>query len=151
MRFIHIITLLLLTRLAPAQTSIDATQADLSITLTQESPWKFAQDVLRGERPPLRIEGDVRFASDINWLVDHVHWDIEEDLSKTLGDAPARALAAAARRVLDALREFSPPAFVAGWSGRAAAGRQAGGPDQATGASGADGSGPGTDEIAEPR
>lgn len=97
-----------------AQASPDAAKADLSITLTQDSPWALAQNAWRGERPPLRIEGDASFASDINWLVDHVRWDIEEDLAKILGDAPARALSALARGVLAALREFPPAPFGAG-------------------------------------
>ena len=142
---------------AEAQTSLDAANADLSITLTQESPWELAQNAFRGERPPLRIEGDARFASDINWLVDHLRWDIEEDLSKVLGDAPARALAAAARRVIQALREFSPPSFGAGWASRAAAAGRADAAGQAVGAgqAGAKGaaeeSGPAAGTAAGPR
>lgn len=79
---------------------------DLSFELAETSPWALARIALRGERPPLRIEGDVLFASDINWLVDHVRWDIEDDLSRLIGDAPARALGRAAQSALQALRRF---------------------------------------------
>ncbi len=84
--------------------------SDLTLELTEDSPWELARAALRGERPPLRIDGDVQFASEINWLVDHVRWDIEEDLSRLIGDAPARALGALAQRVVRALREFAPGA-----------------------------------------
>jgi hypothetical protein len=41
----------------------------------------------------VRIAGDVQFAAEINWLVEHVRWDLEEDLSRLIGDAPAHAMA----------------------------------------------------------
>jgi ubiquinone biosynthesis accessory factor UbiJ len=65
---------------------------------------------LRGDKPPVRIAGDVQFAAEINWLVDHVRWDLEEDLSRIVGDAPAHAMGEAARRVALALRQFARPA-----------------------------------------
>jgi ubiquinone biosynthesis accessory factor UbiJ len=83
---------------------------DLTLTLTEESPWQLAQAALRGDKPPVRIAGDVQFAAEINWLVDHVRWDLEEDLSRIVGDAPAHAMGEAARRVALALRQFARPA-----------------------------------------
>ncbi|MDO8278797.1 MAG: hypothetical protein Q7T63_11800 [Burkholderiaceae bacterium] len=80
--------------------------ADLSLTLTEESPAGLAQAALRGDKPSVRIEGDVQLAADLNWLVDNLRWDIEEDLSRLLGDAPAHALAGGARRLAQGLREF---------------------------------------------
>ncbi|MFO1244973.1 MAG: hypothetical protein U1E71_07310 [Ramlibacter sp.] len=80
--------------------------SDLTLVLTQDSPWELAQAVLRGDKPAVRIEGDVQFAAEINWLVDHVRWDVEEDLSRLMGDAPAHALGQAARGMTRALRQF---------------------------------------------
>jgi ubiquinone biosynthesis protein UbiJ len=80
--------------------------ADLTLTLTEASPLAMAQSVLRGDKPALRIEGDVQLAAEINWLTDHLRWDIEEDLARILGDAPANTLAQTARRMAAALREF---------------------------------------------
>jgi ubiquinone biosynthesis accessory factor UbiJ len=82
-------------------------QPDLTLTLTEESPWELAQAALRGDKPPVRIVGDVQFAAEINWLVEHVRWDIEEDVSRIVGDAPAHAMGEAARRMLQALRQFA--------------------------------------------
>ena len=55
----------------------------------------------------MRIEGDVILAAEINWLVDHVRWDIEEDLSRVLGDAMAHQMVSVANRVLQALSGLS--------------------------------------------
>ena len=80
--------------------------ADLTLTLTEESPWQLAQAAVRGDKPPVRIAGDVQFAAEINWLVDHVRWDMEEDLSRLIGDAPAHAIGQGLRRMAEALRKF---------------------------------------------
>jgi ubiquinone biosynthesis protein UbiJ len=82
-------------------------QPDLTLTLTEESPWQLAQAALRGDKPPVRIAGDVQLAADINWLVEHVRWDLEEDLSRLIGDAPAHAMGDAVRRMVKALRQFA--------------------------------------------
>lgn len=87
--------------LAPAQAA-----PDLTLTVSQESPWELAQAVLRSEKPPVSIAGDVQLAAEINWLADHVRWDAEEDLARLIGDAPAHALAEAARSLVTALQGF---------------------------------------------
>ncbi|MDB5861887.1 MAG: hypothetical protein JWQ76_5576, partial [Ramlibacter sp.] len=84
-----------------------AQQPDLTLTLTDESPWSLAQGALRGEKPAVRIAGDVQLAAEVQWLVDHVRWDLEEDLSRIIGDAPAHAMGQAMRRVAEALRGFA--------------------------------------------
>ncbi|MEJ7929158.1 hypothetical protein WG922_04145 [Ramlibacter sp. AN1015] len=96
---------------------------DLSLTVAEESPFALAQATLRGDKPSVRIAGDVQFAAEVNWLVDHVRWDLEEDLARLLGDAPAYAVSQGVRGMADALRRFTgravgqPPAPPAG-SGR---------------------------------
>jgi len=82
-------------------------QPDLTATLTEESPWQLAQAALRGDKPPVRIAGDVQLAADINWLVEHVRWDLEEDLSRLIGDAPAHTMGEAVRRMVKAVRQFA--------------------------------------------
>jgi ubiquinone biosynthesis accessory factor UbiJ len=80
---------------------------DLTLAVTEESAVALVQAALRGDKPAVRIEGDVQLAAEVNWLVDHVRWDLEEDLSKIMGDAPAHAAAQAFRRVAQALRGFA--------------------------------------------
>ena len=87
-----------------------AATPDLTLTLTEESPWELAQAALRGDKPPVRIAGDVQFAAEINWLVEHVRWDLEEDIARVIGDAPAHAMGEGARRMVEALRKFARPA-----------------------------------------
>src|ERR1035437_4825267 len=66
---------------------------DLVMTLTEESPFSLAQAALRGEKPSVRVEGDVQLAAEVNWLAEHVRWDIEEDLARAIGDVPAHNFA----------------------------------------------------------
>jgi ubiquinone biosynthesis protein UbiJ len=81
-------------------------RADLTLVVTEESPLAIAQALMQGAKPPVRIEGDVQLAAEVNWLVDHVRWDVEEDLARILGDAPAHAMAEAARSLAQALQQF---------------------------------------------
>ena len=88
---------------------------DLRLEVTETSPFALAQTALRGDKPTIRIEGDVQLAAEINWLVDHVRWDVEEDLARVIGDAPAHTVAQVARKAAQALRQFvgsrmAPPA-----------------------------------------
>lgn len=103
---------------------------DLILTLTDDSPWSLAQSALRGEKPAVRIAGDVQLAAEVQWLVDHVRWDLEEDLARVFGDAPAHAVATVGRRMADALRGFvsrAPGAGAGGTQGGPGAPGQAGG------------------------
>jgi ubiquinone biosynthesis protein UbiJ len=54
----------------------------------------------------VRVEGDVQLAAEVNWLTDHVRWDVEEDLARLMGDAPAHALGTAARSLALAVKQF---------------------------------------------
>ncbi|MBK9344999.1 MAG: hypothetical protein IPN06_00545 [Burkholderiales bacterium] len=87
--------------LAPA-----ATSADLTLIITEDNPLAIAQALLQGDKPAVRIEGDVQLAAEVNWLTDHVRWDLEEDLARVMGDAPAHGLAQAAKTMAQALRQF---------------------------------------------
>lgn len=96
---------------------------DLRLSVTEESPVSMASALARGDKPKVRIEGDVQLAAEVNWLIDHVRWDAEEDLARLMGDAPAHTLAQAARKAMEALRGFvasRPSTNVARSSGSAA-------------------------------
>lgn len=84
----------------------EAAVPDLRLEVTEASPVALAQTALRGDKPAIRIEGDVQLAAEINWLVDHVRWDVEEDLARLIGDAAAHTVAQVARRAAQALRQF---------------------------------------------
>ena len=80
---------------------------DLQLQITDESPLDLARTALRGDKPAIRIEGDVQLAAEINWLADNVRWEVEEDLARLIGDAPAHVVADIARRASEAIRQFA--------------------------------------------
>jgi ubiquinone biosynthesis protein UbiJ len=84
----------------------EGAEPDLLLEVTEASPVSLAQAALRGDKPAIRIEGDVQFAAEINWLVDNVQWDVEEDLARVIGDVPAHTIAKLARTASQALRQF---------------------------------------------
>jgi ubiquinone biosynthesis accessory factor UbiJ len=80
--------------------------ADLVLRVNEPSPFELAKTVLHGDKPAIRIEGDVQLAAEVNWLIDHVRWDPEEDLARLIGDASSHTLVQSAKRVVDALQSF---------------------------------------------
>ena len=79
---------------------------DLVLTLTETSPVALVQSWVAGDKPGVRIEGDVQLAADVNWLSDHVRWDVEADLARIVGDVPAHVLVDGARKIAAALQQF---------------------------------------------
>ena len=85
----------------------DGGAVDLQLTLTGANPWQVLQPLFDGGKPDVQVQGDVQLAADINWLIDHVRWDIEGDLARILGDVPAHLLADGVQRMVQALRQFA--------------------------------------------
>ena len=81
-------------------------RADLVLRLNESSPFDLARRLLQGDKPSVHIEGDVQLAAEVNWLIDHVRWEPEEDLARLMGDAPAHQLCRVARGAAQALRQF---------------------------------------------
>ena len=81
-------------------------KADLQLAVPVDSPFNVLQAVMAGKAPAVTIEGDVQLAAEVGWLADNLRWDVEEDLSRVIGDAPAHALADAARRLVGGLQQF---------------------------------------------
>jgi len=79
---------------------------DLRLTVTDDNPLDLLATLARGDKPKVRIEGDVQLAAEVNWLIDNVRWDAEEDLARLIGDAPAHTLAQLGRQALVAIRSF---------------------------------------------
>lgn len=82
-------------------------QADLTLVITEESPVAIAQNLMSGDKPAIRIEGDVQLAADVSWLIDHVRWDLEEDLARIMGDAPAHGMMQAVGAMAHAVKQFA--------------------------------------------
>jgi ubiquinone biosynthesis protein UbiJ len=81
-------------------------EPDLSLRVLDTNPFTLAQTLMRGDKPRMEISGDVMLAAEVNWLVDHVRWDVEEDLSRIVGDVAAHTMMQAARGLADALKGF---------------------------------------------
>jgi len=47
----------------------------------------------------MEMEGDMELGQEVSFLVRHLTWDVEEDLSKAIGDIAAHRVASAARSV----------------------------------------------------
>jgi ubiquinone biosynthesis protein UbiJ len=83
-----------------------AAAPELTVTLTQTSPLTLAQTVMAGDKPGVDIQGDVQLAAEVAWLVDNVRWDVEEDLSRIVGDAAAHTLVRVAGAASQAVKSF---------------------------------------------
>lgn len=79
---------------------------DLLIVVTANTPMLAAQALMAGKTPPVNIEGDVQLAAELGWLAENLRWDVEEDLSRLLGDVPAHGIVDAGRKLADALKRF---------------------------------------------
>ncbi len=77
----------------------------LRIEVDMANPAAVFAQALTGERPNVEIAGDAEFASDVNWLIDNLRWDVEDDLARFIGAAPAREVSRLARGVADGLRK----------------------------------------------
>ena len=72
---------------------------ELRVSLDASNPMRLASMWLAGERPSVNIEGDSAFAADVSWLIDNLRWDIEDDLARIVGQAPAHQIARVASAV----------------------------------------------------
>ena len=81
-------------------------KADLLVSIAVDSTLTVVQSLLAGKAPLVKIEGDVQLAAELAWLAENLRWDVEEDLSRILGDIPAHALVDAGRRILAGLKQF---------------------------------------------
>jgi ubiquinone biosynthesis protein UbiJ len=80
---------------------------DLTVTLTQSALPELVHTLFTGQKPAVNIEGDVQLAAEVAWLADNLRWDLEEDLSRLLGEAPAAALVRAVGWGVDAAKGFA--------------------------------------------
>jgi ubiquinone biosynthesis protein UbiJ len=104
---------------------------DLLVAVAADSPLVVLQSVLASKAPPVKIEGDVQLAAEMGWLAENLRWDVEEDLSRVLGDIPAHALADVGRRLVAGLKQFLAlrPGAAASATGTMATAQPSVGPD----------------------
>jgi ubiquinone biosynthesis protein UbiJ len=87
---------------------LSAAGRDVAASLVLTFGPEVVPALIRGEdhlARAVRTEGDPRLATEMLFLVRHLRWDAEEDLSRVLGDVAAHRLAAGARNLFAAQRE----------------------------------------------
>ena len=77
----------------------------MRVTLAAANPAGVMAHALAGTRPKIEISGDAAFASDLNWLIDNLRWDVQDDLARVVGPAPAQAIARVAGGMAGAVRD----------------------------------------------
>ena len=89
---------------------------DLRVAVDVPNPALALARLVGGERPKLSVSGDAGFASDLNWLIENLRWDVQDDLARFVGDAPARELSKFAGAFASAMREAA--STLRGFAGR---------------------------------
>ncbi|HWH84408.1 MAG TPA: hypothetical protein VNU71_19430 [Burkholderiaceae bacterium] len=78
---------------------------DLQVSVEASNPALALAQALAGTRPKVEVAGDAAFAADLNWLIDNLRWDVQDDLAGIVGAAPAREITRLAGGVAAGLRE----------------------------------------------
>ncbi len=98
-----------------------APEPDLRLRLDVSNPaLALAQWASSGERPRVDVQGDAQFAADLSWLMDNLRWDVQDDLERLVGQAPAHELARIGSLIAGGLRGAAD--LLSGMAARNAAG-----------------------------
>jgi len=81
------------------------TNPDLRVTVDASNPALALVQAVAGTRPKVEVAGDAAFATDLNWLFDNLRWDVQDDLARVVGQAPAREIARIAGGIATGMRE----------------------------------------------
>lgn len=79
--------------------------ADLVATLDASNPAQTLGGVLSGQRPRVDVAGDAALAADVSWLIEHLRWDVQDDLARIVGDGPAAQLVRVGTSLTAGLRD----------------------------------------------
>ena len=82
-----------------------ALPADLRIAVDAANPALALTRIVAGDRPQVDVSGDAAFASDIDWLIDNLRWELQDDLARVVGAGPARQIARVGGWFAGAVRE----------------------------------------------
>ena len=89
---------------------------DLRLRLDASNPALAMAQWAAGERPRVDVQGDAQFATDLSWLMDNLRWDVQDDLARLVGEAPAHEIARLGRLLAGGLREAV--RALSGWATR---------------------------------
>lgn len=80
----------------------------LVLTIELSDPLTMARQLVTGRRPDVRIEGDAALAEVASWLMSNLRWDVQDDVARLLGNAPAEWLRTVGDGVRQALQRWRP-------------------------------------------
>ena len=80
-------------------------EPELRVRIDAANPALAMAQALAGTRPKVEVAGDAAFAADLNWLFDNLRWDVQDDLARLVGQAPAREMARLAGGIANGMRE----------------------------------------------
>lgn len=85
-----------------------ATEADATLLVrpSADALFAFLGEGAQGVQRYLRIDGDVNLASTLGELAQHLRWDVEEDLSRVVGDIAAHRIVGLAGQAFARLRDL---------------------------------------------
>jgi len=92
-------------------------EVDLQLRLDASNPALLLSRLAAGEQPKVDVQGDAQFAADLSWLMDNLRWDVQDDLERVVGKAPAHEIARIASALAVGLR--SALRTLSGWAARA--------------------------------
>ncbi|MEO7243677.1 MAG: hypothetical protein ABIX12_00800 [Rubrivivax sp.] len=78
---------------APTAMPPGVAPAELTVRFDASNPARLLADALAGATPAVDIDGDAQLATDVNWLLQHLRWDIEADLERVVGPTVGHPLA----------------------------------------------------------
>jgi len=80
---------------------------DLQVQADLSNPALAALRLLGGERPAIHVQGDARLAADVQWLAEHLRWDVVADLEPLFGPAAAEQLGRVGTAVVAGMRRLA--------------------------------------------
>ncbi len=89
-----------------SEPSAEDKKIDLLLEIIDTDVSELGKKLMQGDKPNVRIEGDVQLAAEVQWLTQNVQWDLEGDLARIVGNVPAHHMANAMRDLRNKLREW---------------------------------------------
>jgi ubiquinone biosynthesis protein UbiJ len=78
--------------------------ADLRVGVDASNPLLLMARAMAGDKPAVDIGGDAQLATDVNWLLQNLRWDVAADLERLFGPAVAYPLQRLGSMLARALR-----------------------------------------------
>lgn len=95
-------------RVNPSGAAGEPTTAHLTLTIQLKDPLTMATRAIKGERPEVNIDGDAGLAEAASWLMKNLRWDVEDDVARWMGAAPAQLLGQLTSGIKQAIERWRP-------------------------------------------